>query len=72
MDVSFNGEFGTELVLIYSFLVVKIKGKNMQALTRSILEGNCTFIQDYHENEFIPPAKDKPVIESIEIVVREN
>jgi len=72
MDVSFNGDFGTELVLIYSFLMVKIKGKQMQPLIHAILEGTCAFIQDFHSNEFSPPQPGAAIIESIEIVGREN
>src|SRR6266702_2998207 len=68
MDVSFNGDFGTELILIYSFLMVKIKGKQMQPLLRSILEGTCAFIQDFHPQEFSPPEPGAAIIESIEII----
>lgn len=70
VDVIYDGEYGTELVLAFSFLLVKIKGRNLQALNLAILDGTCSFIQEYHENEFSPPAKDAPVIVSIEVVVR--
>ena len=66
MDVAFNGQYGTELLLVYSFLIVKIKGKNLQPVTYAILEGRCSCIQDFHPNEFAPPQGNEPVIESIE------
>lgn len=66
MDVSFNGQYGTELLLVYSFLLVKIKGKNLQPVIHAILEGRCAFIQDFHSNEFAPPQENEPVIASIE------
>ena len=68
MDVSFNGDYGTELVLIYSFLMVKIKGRQMQPLIRAILEGTCAFIQDFHPKEFLQPQPGAAIIESIEII----
>jgi hypothetical protein len=70
MDVVFNGRYGTEIVLTYSFLLVEIRGRNLQPVISAILEGTCTFIQDYHPNEFTPPAEDEPVIESLKLVVR--
>ena len=68
MDVSFNGQYGTELVLVYSFLMVKIKGRNLQPVVAAILENSCHFIQDYHPNEFLPPPPNAPFIETIEFV----
>lgn len=65
MDVSFNGQYGTELLLVYSFLIVKIKGKNLQPVIYAILEGRCHCIQDFHPNEFASPQANEPVIESI-------
>ena len=68
MDVAFNGQYGTELVLVYSFLMVKIKGRNLQPVVAAILENRCDFIQDFDAREFLPPDGAAPVIESIEIV----
>jgi len=68
MDVSFNGDFGTELVLIYSFFMVKIKGQQMQSLIRAIRDGTCVFIQDFHEKEFSQPEPGAAIIETIEIL----
>jgi hypothetical protein len=68
MDVAFNGQYGTEIALIYSFLMVKIKGRNLQPVIAAILENSCNFIQDYHPGEFSQVPQDAPYIESIEIV----
>ena len=70
MDVVQDGSQGEELVLVYSFMLVKIAGRNMQSIAAAIFEGTCIFIQDYHEKEFTPPAATTPVITKIEIVVR--
>lgn len=70
LNVVFNGNYATELVLLYSTQLVQIAGRNMQPIIRAILEGTCTFLQDYHPNEFTPPSPDAPVIASIEYVGR--
>lgn len=72
MDVVFDGAHGTEIVLVFSFLMVKIKGRNLQAVRRAIIESTCTFIQDYDPREFSLPANDAPVIEKIELVVKDG
>lgn len=71
MDIAFNGKYGTEIVLTYSFLLVKIKGGNLYSVLTALLDGTCAFVQEYHENEFTPPSPDAPVIDSIEIVIRQ-
>jgi hypothetical protein len=68
MDVAFNGEYGTELALVYSFLMVKIKGRNLQPVIAAILDNRCEFIQDFDAREFLPPDPAAPLIESIEFV----
>jgi hypothetical protein len=72
LNVVFNGTHGTELVLVYSMQLVKVAGHHMQPLIRAILEGTCTFIQDYHPQEFTPPPKNAPVIMSIAYTWRQN
>jgi len=72
LNIVFNGAYGTELVLVYSTQLVKVAGRNMQPLIRAILEGTCTFIQDYHPQEFTPPPKDAPVIASMEYIGRQK
>lgn len=68
MDIAFNGQYGTEIVLVYSFLMVKIRGRNLQPVIYAILESRCDFIQDFDAREFVKPTDPKqPVIENIEI-----
>lgn len=70
MEIIFNGHFATEIELVFSFLRVRIWGRNLQDLVVAIRERTCVFIQDYHEHEFSPPDTDAPVITRIEVVVR--
>jgi hypothetical protein len=67
LDVCYDGFHGTELVLNYSFMQVKIKGKHLQALTMAIEKHECAYIQDYHPQFFLPAKSNDAVIELIEI-----
>lgn len=68
LDVCYDGFQGTELILSYSFMQVKIKGKNLQALITAIEKHDCAYIQDYDKQFFNPPKSNEAVIESIEVV----
>jgi hypothetical protein len=72
LDVCYDGFHGTGVMLIYSFMQVKIKGKNLQALITAIEKHECAYLQDYDEHVFIQPKTDQPIIELIEIVHREG
>lgn len=69
MDIMSNPG-GTQIVLVFSFLMVKIKGNNLQILTKALEDGVCTFIQDYHPNEYAVPDIKAALIESIEVRIR--
>ena len=69
MDIGFNGDYGTELMIYFSFMMVKVAGKNMQPIVRAIIEGKLASIHEFHPNEFAAPAKDAPIITSIEYIV---
>lgn len=67
-DVCYDGFQGSELILRYSFMLVKIKGKNLQALIMAIEKHECAYLQDYDKQFFIPPKANEMLIESIEVV----
>jgi hypothetical protein len=69
LDICYDGVHGTGLVLVYSFMQVKIKGKNLQALISAIEKHECAYIQDYHEHFFTPPKPEEAFIEAIEVVM---
>lgn len=56
----------------YSFMAVEVKGRNLKEVRQAIQDSRCKFIQEYHENEFLPPGKDDPVIESIRFITGEK
>ncbi len=49
-------------------MAVEIKGKNLKEVRQAVQNGRCEFIQEYDANEFLPPAKNEPVIESIRFI----
>ena len=69
MDIGFNGDYGTELMIYFSFMMVKVAGKNMQPIVRAIIEGKLASIHEFHPNEFATPASNVPIITSIEYIV---
>jgi hypothetical protein len=68
----FSADFEDAFTLIYSFMAVEIKGKNLKEVRQAIQSGVCGFIQEYDENEFLPPAKNDPVIESVKFIAGKN
>ncbi|HLG63107.1 MAG TPA: hypothetical protein VKY19_14300 [Ktedonosporobacter sp.] len=72
MDIMYNGDEGTQIVLVFSFLMVKITGRNMLSLVHSIEDGTCIFIQEFHAKNFPSPSPKDAVIDEIEVVVRKE
>ena len=72
MPVVPDDDSETRIELVYSHMRVKIMGRNLQGLIAAIRERTCSFIQEYHPNQFSPPDADMPVITRIEIVMCEE
>lgn len=72
MAAIFSSDFDNAFTLIYSFMAVEVKGKNLKEIRRAIQNGRCEFIQEFHEEEFQMPGKNEPVIESIKFVAGEK
>lgn len=68
LDVCYDGFHGTELILVFSFMQVKIKGKNLQSLITAIEKHECAYLQAYDKLLFNPPKANEAIIESIEVV----
>jgi len=71
-DMSYDGDYGTNFVLVYDFMLVLVRGKNLQALISALESSAVDFIQEFHPDLWEKPADDAPFIESIEIVMPEN
>jgi hypothetical protein len=68
----FNADDDDAFTLLYSYMAVEVKGRNLKEVRRAIQLGRCEFIQEYHENEFTKPGKSDPVIESIHFITGEK
>lgn len=72
MNTLFNSVSGTGIVLIFSFVVVKIQGRNLDTVYQAIRDRTCACIQEYDPTAFSPLDTDAPVITQIEIDIREE
>jgi hypothetical protein len=70
MDVMSN-EAGTQINLAFSFLMVRIRGRNLQLLARALEEGTCVFIREFHPDTSRFSPTD-PIIEEIFVKVRQD
>lgn len=68
----FSADFEDAFTLIYSFMAVEVKGKNLKEVRQAVQSGMCAFIQEYAAEEFFPPRKDEPVVESIKFIAGEK
>lgn len=73
LDVVYDGSYGTNFVLVFTFLMVLVRGRNLQAVTAGLEMGTVDFIQEFDPDRWQLPKDDKaPFIESIEVVVQES
>lgn len=73
LDVVYDGSFGTNFVLVYTFMMVLVQGKNLQSVVMALESGTADFIQEFDAERWAKP-KDATAafIESIEVVVQES
>jgi hypothetical protein len=73
LDIIYDGNDGTDFVLVYTILGVKVTGRNLQPVIMALLAGTADYIQEFDRAKWPKPSDAKaPVIESIEIVVQDN
>jgi len=73
LDVVYDGTFGTNFVLVYTFLMVMVRGRNLQTVIMALEMGTADFIQEFDPDRWDKPTDEKtPFIESIEVVVQES
>jgi hypothetical protein len=73
LDVVYDGAFGTNFVLVYTFLMVLVRGRNLQGLVFALENGMVDFIQEFDSDRWAKPTDETaPFIESIEVVVQES
>jgi hypothetical protein len=73
LDVVSSGENVTEIVLVYTFLMVLVRGSNLQPVLTALEMSTADFIQEFDAHRWSKPKDAKaPFIESIEVIVKEN
>jgi hypothetical protein len=73
LDVVYDGSYGTNFVLIYTFLMVLVRGRNLQQLVFALEGGMADFIQEFDPDRWEKPKDESAAfIESIEVVVQES
>jgi hypothetical protein len=71
LDVISDGDKGTAIALLFSFMEVKITGRNLQNMAHALVKRECAFVQEFDYSRFDPPEPDEPFIERLEIVARD-
>jgi len=73
LDVVYDGEYGTNFVLLYTVLMVLVRGKNLQKMVFAIENGMAEFIQEFDPDKWQKPTDaTAAIIDSIEIKVIEG
>jgi hypothetical protein len=69
--VVYDGDFGTNVVLIYTFLMVSVSGRNLPNVILALESGTAEFIQEFDPDKWSKPADaSAPFIQSIEVVAK--
>jgi hypothetical protein len=73
LDIVYDGPYGTNFVLVFTFLMVLVRGRNLQGLITALEMGTADFIQEFDPERWQVPNDEKaPFIESIEVIVQES
>jgi hypothetical protein len=69
LDVVFDADKGLDIVLIYSFLIVTVTGRNLRDLAVAIAERTVGHIQEFDPAKWPHPTDEKAAfIESIDLM----
>lgn len=73
LDVVYDGPYGTNFVLVYTFMMVLVRGRNLQTVIAALEGGMADFIQEFDADRWETPKDPAaPFIESIEVIVQEG
>jgi hypothetical protein len=71
LDIAYDGPYGTNFVLVYEFMIVLVRGKNLQKVIAAIQNDTADFIQECDPDLWKHPTdKNAPFIESVEVVIK--
>jgi hypothetical protein len=73
VNVVYDGRQGTHFMLVYTVLMVLVRGRNLQKMVFAIENGMADYIQEFDSARWQKPADaGAPFIESIEVKVMER
>jgi hypothetical protein len=73
VNVVYDGRQGTHFMLVYTVLMVLVRGRNLQKMVFAIENGMADYIQEFDAGRWQKPADaNAPFIESIEVKVMEK
>ena len=73
LNVVYDGEHGTNFMLVYTVLMVLVRGKNLQKLVFALENGMADYIQEFDPGKWQKPTDaTAPVIEYIEVKAIES
>lgn len=73
VNVAYNGDYGTEFVLMFGFMEVRVEGRGLQPVISALLMGTAEYIREFDPELFDEPKDEKaPFIKSIKFEVQEG
>jgi hypothetical protein len=73
LDVVYSGTNVTEFVLVFTFMMVLVRGTNLQPVAVALQMSTAEFIQQFDASRWPKPKDAKaPFIEFIEVISKEN
>lgn len=73
LNVISDVQYGTNFVLIYTMMMVLVRGKNLQKMVFALENGMADFIQEFDPDRWQKPTDaGAAIIESIEVKVTEG
>ena len=70
IDMMWDADAGQEIGLVYSHSTFMIRGKNLQDLAVQLASERVASIREFDPSKWERPAKDEPIIESIEVTTK--
>jgi hypothetical protein len=67
LNVSYDGDYGTNFVLMFTVMDVLVRGKNLQKMVYAIENNMADFIQEFDSDRWEKPDATAAIIDSIEV-----
>ena len=70
LDIAYDGTHGTNIMLVFTVMMVSVQGKNLQKLVFALENDQADYIQEFDPDKWTKPTDaNAAVIESIEVKV---